>query len=77
MKRRALLVAVTLGLAGGRAVATEDAPVDADFLEFLGSMEGDDESFDRYLAARERTPRGTTSDEARVRPAEHDDADIR
>jgi hypothetical protein len=76
MKRHALLVAVAIGLSGGAGRADE-APVDADFLEFLGSIEGDDESFDRYLAARERAPRNPNSDEARVPPAEHDDADNR
>lgn len=76
MKRRALLIAMTLGLSGGAGRADESS-VDADFLEFLGSMEGDDENFDRYLAAREPAPRNPNSDEARVPPAEHDDADTR
>lgn len=74
MRRRALLVAMSLALAGTRA---DEPPVDAEFLEFLGSMEGDDEGFDRYLAARERAPRNPTSDEARAIPAEQDDADTR
>lgn len=74
MKRRALLVAMSLVATGARA---EAPPVDADFLEFLGSMEGDDEGFDGYLAARERAPRSSGTDEARANPAEQGDADTR
>lgn len=73
MKRRALLVAMSLVAAGARA---DEPPVDAEFLEFLGSVEGDDEGFDGFLAARERAPRVAT-DEARAKPAEQGDADTR
>jgi hypothetical protein len=75
MKRRSIFVVATLALHGARAAAAEPPP-DAEFLEFLGSMEGDDESFDRYLARRElpaRRERATT--EARPAAANSDDPD--
>jgi hypothetical protein len=74
VRRRALLVALSLVVAGARADAP---PADAEFLEFLGSMEGDDEGFDGYLAVRERRPPSSGKDEARVERAEQGDADTR
>ena len=75
MKRRSAIVIATLALHGARAAAAEPAP-DADFLEFLGSQEGDDESFDRYLLSRELPARRQpTTTEARPTAAKADDPD--
>ncbi|MFO1375438.1 MAG: hypothetical protein U1F14_00345 [Steroidobacteraceae bacterium] len=73
MKRRTLLLVATLVLPGARVHAGE-VPPDAEFLEFLGSIEGDDEAFDRYLAAHELPPRRErTTTEARPPAADTDD----
>jgi len=75
MKRRTLLLFVTLAVPASRVPAGEPPP-DADFLEFLGSIEEDDEAFDRYLASHELPPRRErTTTEARPAAANTDDPD--
>ena len=75
MKRRTLLLVATLALPGARVHAGE-APPDAEFLEFLGSIDGEDEAFDRYLGSHELpAPRERSTTEARPAAADADDPD--
>ena len=69
-----MLLIAACALAGERVAAAEPPP-DAEFLEFLGSVDGD-ESFDGFLLSRELPVRGDpTTTEARPPAADSDDPD--
>lgn len=74
MKPRAMLLVAACALAGMRVAAAEPPP-DAEFLEFLGSLDGD-EGFDGFLMSRDVPIRGEpTTTEARPPAADSDDQD--
>lgn len=74
MNPRAMLLVVACALGGVRVVAAEPPP-DAEFLEFLGSVDGD-EGFDGFLRSRDLPIRSDpTTTEARPAAADSDDQD--
>ena len=52
MKTRSGVIVAALMASGGVVAAAEPAPVDAEFLEFLGSLDTEDEAWREYLAER-------------------------
>lgn len=66
MNRRGTLLAATLLGAGAGALAAEPpAPVDTELLEFLGSIDVEDEAWREYLAERPVRPEaGKPADKA-------------
>ena len=65
--RRALLLCALSGVGAAGAQAAQP-PVDADLLEFLGSIDSDDESWREYLEHKPVKPADKTASKAPVKP---------
>jgi hypothetical protein len=65
------LAAALVALGPGAAQAAEAVPpIDAEFLEFLGSLDTEDEEWREYLASRPRPEAGKPAAKPQVKPAD-------
>lgn len=64
--RRALLLCALSGF-GAEAAQAAQPPVDADLLEFLGSIDSDDESWQEYLEHKPVKPADKTASKVPVK----------